>query len=154
MKPDQVNKLLQGLALPFSLKAGMIGKLEFKVNILKMFGASQSTDIAIEELNLIFSPNVSMQSNDEVSSFTQSFSEDEHPSVPYDEYNMYNIFEHQLKVRKKGRIITLDRNMKFAENGETKKEDLSSEKSMIEFLKNLNLKVKKVHIRYEDDTFS
>jgi hypothetical protein len=30
--------------------------------------------------------------------------------VPYDEYNMYNIFEHQLKVRKKGiSLIKLQR---------------------------------------------
>lgn len=61
-----MNKLLQGLALPFSLKAGMIGRLEFKMNILKMFGVSQSTDVKIEELLVILGPNISMQSNDEV----------------------------------------------------------------------------------------
>lgn len=55
------------MALPFSLKAGMIGKLEFKINILKMFGVSQSTEVTIDELLLILGPNISMQSNDEVS---------------------------------------------------------------------------------------
>jgi hypothetical protein len=66
LKPNKANKLLQGLALPFSLKAGMIGKLEFKFNILKMFGNSQSIEVNVDEILVILGPNVAMQSNDEV----------------------------------------------------------------------------------------
>ena len=33
MRPDEVNKILDGLQLPLSLKAGMIGNLQIKVGL-------------------------------------------------------------------------------------------------------------------------
>ena len=95
LKPNKANKLLQSLMIPFALKAGTIGKLELKVSILQMWNGP--VEIAIEDLFIILGPNLNVVSHDD------SFIEENDHTVrePYDDSNMFNIFEHQLKLRRK-----------------------------------------------------
>ena len=32
LRPDEINKLLDGISMPFALKAGMLGNLQLSVN--------------------------------------------------------------------------------------------------------------------------
>jgi len=34
LRPDEINKLLEGLSLPFALKAGMLGNLQLSVSAI------------------------------------------------------------------------------------------------------------------------
>jgi hypothetical protein len=54
-------------------------------------------EVTIEDLFIILGPSVKIVSNDE------SFEAENESSLlqPYDRNNMYNIFEHQLKIKKK-----------------------------------------------------
>jgi hypothetical protein len=54
-------------------------------------------EINIEDLFIILGPNYSIVSNDD--SYIQE--DDKHLNDSYDSSNMFNIFEHQLKLRKK-----------------------------------------------------
>jgi hypothetical protein len=58
-------------------------------------------EVIIEDLFIILGPSVKIVSNDE------SFEADNETSLlqPYDKNNMYNIFEHQLKIKKKSSKI-------------------------------------------------
>lgn len=95
LKPNKANKLLQALMIPFALKAGTIGKLELKVSILQMWNGP--VEIAIDDLFIILGPNLNVVSHDE--SFIE---ENDHThKEPYEDSNMFNIFEHQLKLRRK-----------------------------------------------------
>lgn len=83
--------------VPFGLKAGMITKLQIKVNVLQMW--SGPIEVKIDELFAIVGPNTesSFMSHDD--SYLQE--SDEQLAAPYDPTNMYNIFENQLKLRPK-----------------------------------------------------
>jgi hypothetical protein len=37
IRPDEVNKIIDGLVLPVALKAGMIGNLSIKVSLTSSF---------------------------------------------------------------------------------------------------------------------
>lgn len=54
-------------------------------------------EVYIDELFIILGPNISIVSHDE------SFLEENEETLaePYDESNMYNIFEHQIKLKRK-----------------------------------------------------
>ena len=55
VRPDKVNAILHSLMVPFGLKAGMIGKLQIKVNVLQMW--SGPIEVKIDELFAIVGPN-------------------------------------------------------------------------------------------------
>ena len=74
--------------IPFSLKAGTIGKLELKVSILQMWNGP--VEIAIDDLFIILGPNLNV-----VSHYDSFIDENDHTlREPYDDSNMFNIFEH------------------------------------------------------------
>ena len=58
---------------------------------------SSPVEVSIEDLFIILGPNYSMQSNDD--SYVED--NDQHLNDSYDSSNMFNIFQHQLKLRKK-----------------------------------------------------
>lgn len=96
------------MMLPFALKAGTIGKLELKVpsnlsltqlpqiSLLQMWNGP--LEVSIDDLFIILGPNLNVVSHDE------SYIEEKEDALEesYDDANMFNIFEHQLKLKKKG----------------------------------------------------
>jgi hypothetical protein len=62
---------------------------------MQMWGGSGNIEVVLDDLFLIIGPNLNSVSHDE------SFEQEGTPEGAYDESNMYNIFEHQLKIRKK-----------------------------------------------------
>ena len=92
LKPNKANKFIKSLYIPFALKAGTIGKLDIKISLLSMW--SGPIDLYIEDLFLVLGPNLTVVSNDD------SYEEDD-VREPYDDANMYNIFEHALKLKRK-----------------------------------------------------
>ncbi len=77
---------------------------------------------------------------------------------PYDSSNMYNIFTNQLKLKNKersaaatmGKLILTDSVVLIAKDDKDCSEQ-TMEKSTLEFMRNLKLVVKKLHLRFEDD---
>lgn len=99
MKPNKAEKFLQSMQLPFSLKAGTVGQLELKMNLMSMFSSSQSMHVCLDNVFLIVGPSIRCVSKDD--SYLQ---ESEKELVePYDENNGFNIFTNNLKLRKKQR---------------------------------------------------
>ena len=64
VKPNKANKLLSQMMLPFALKAGMIGRLNLKFNLLSFW--SNPMDVEIDEVLIILGPNMNVISHDEV----------------------------------------------------------------------------------------
>ena len=92
--------------LPVSLKAGMIGNLKIKVNLLPnivQFSLlnlwNNPLELTIDDLFLILGPNLSFLSHDE------SYIADEDLDESYDSTNVFNIFEHELQIKKKTKSI-------------------------------------------------
>ena len=123
-----------------------------QVSILQMWNGP--VEIAIEDLFIILGPNLNVVSHDD------SFIEENDHTVrePYDDSNMFNIFEHQLKLRKKGpsKFSAL---LKILDEEDVKKkiqrqntiEQQQQDKQTFDFIKNMKLKINKLHVRYEDD---
>ena len=96
--------------LPVSLKAGMIGNLQIKVrcflfmliyfqfSILSVW--TNPLELTIDDLYLILGPNLSFVSHDE------SYIADEDLDESYDSTNVFNIFEHELQIKKKLSLIS------------------------------------------------
>jgi len=96
VKPDKASMLLQGLGIPFQLKAGTIGNLQIKLNYFQMFKKSSAPmEIVINDLFVIVGSNMMQRSNDD--SF---FSHTEDLIAPYNEQNMFHIMNNTLTVRR------------------------------------------------------
>lgn len=92
--------------LPIALKAGMIGNLQIKVRMMsilliieKQFSIlsfwSNPLEMTIDDLYIILGPNLNFASHDE------SYIVDDELDASYDSTNMFNIFEHELQIKKK-----------------------------------------------------
>eukprot|EP00347_Sterkiella_histriomuscorum_P010120 403377528 len=145
VKPNKANKFLQSMMVPFALKAGTIGKLQLKISLLQMWNSP--VEIDIDDLFIILGPNYSIVSNED--SYIEE--DDQHLNNSYDESNMFNIFEHQLKLRKKTKDEV---DKKKPIKRQNTQEQQQWEKQTFDFIKNLKLKINKVHVRYEDDCFN
>jgi len=66
-----------------------------KVSLLQMWGGP--VEILVEDLFIVLGPNIAVVSHDE--SYIDHTAENLNES--YDSSNMFNIFEHQLKLRRK-----------------------------------------------------
>lgn len=98
IKPNKAEKLLQSLSMPFSLKAGTVGSLELKLNLMSMFSSDvNSMDITLDEVFFIMGPSMRVVSKDD--SYLKET--DQEMLEPYDENNGFNIFTNNLKLRKK-----------------------------------------------------
>jgi hypothetical protein len=75
LKPAKAEKILEALGVPFSLKAGMIGRLELKMNLLsgaiKWIATSDSQTIRIKLSNVFFIFGASMKNNSKDDSFIE-----------------------------------------------------------------------------------
>ena len=102
IKPTKAEKLMQSLSLPFSLKAGTVGSLEIKLNLMSRMFSSDSAnkmEITLDNAFFIIGPSMRVQSRDE--SYLQ---ETELEMIyPYDDNNAFNIFHNNLKLRKKSK---------------------------------------------------
>lgn len=98
MKPNKAEKLLQSIQMPFSLKAGTVGQLELKMNLMSMFSSSSnSMHVCLDNVFLILGPSIRSVSKDD-----SYLKESEKELVEaYDENNGFNIFTNNLKLRKK-----------------------------------------------------
>ena len=93
MRPDETNKLIDGLMLPIAIKAGMIGSMQINFSLISLW--TSPIEVVIDDLNIILGPNLSFVSHDEVryhQSNCQSYIEDEDMDDSYDSTNVYNIF--------------------------------------------------------------
>jgi hypothetical protein len=102
--------------------------------------SSSAVELTIQDLYLILGPNLSQRSRDE-SFYTEEIADE--LLLPYDEANMFNIFVNELQVKKKP-------NAKFSaqpDNNRVSEDTLAH-------LRSLNIVVKRLHIRYEDDYYS
>ena len=67
IKPNKAEKLMKSLALPFSLKAGTVGVLEIKLNLMsRMFSKDASSmQISLDNAFFIIGPSMRVLSKDE-----------------------------------------------------------------------------------------
>ena len=98
IKPNKAEKFLKSLQLPFQLKAGTIGQLELKLNLMSMFSSDAgSMNITLDNVFFILGPSLRTISKDD--SYLQESEQEMLES--YDENNAFNIFSNNLKLRKK-----------------------------------------------------
>lgn len=75
LKPSKAEKILESMGVPFSLKAGMIGRLELKMNLLsgaiKFLASNDQQEIRIKLSNVYFIFGASMKSNSNNDSFIE-----------------------------------------------------------------------------------
>lgn len=112
VKPDKASELMYGLGMPFQLKAGTIGNLKIQIKSYMGLFSSQPnlpTIWTIKDLFVIIGPSMAFRSDDE--DFIPAH---EDLITPYDESNMYNIFQNTLSVkgprastRNTGKILNL-----------------------------------------------
>ena len=109
IKPNKAEKFLQSMQMPFSLKAGTIGSLELKMNLLSIFSKdSNSMNVILDNVFFIVGPSIRVVSKDD-SYLKES---DKELLELYDENNGFNIFSNNLKLRKKQRTNEPDPNVK------------------------------------------
>ena len=66
IKPNKAEKFLQSLQMPFSLKAGTIGQLEVKMNLMSMFSKdANSMHVSLDNAFFILGPTMRHVSNDD-----------------------------------------------------------------------------------------
>eukprot|EP00347_Sterkiella_histriomuscorum_P022380 403330690 len=130
IRPDEANRLIDGLMLPFSILSVWSNPLE----------------LTIDDLYLILGPNMSFVSHDE------SYIADEELDESYDSTNVFNIFEHELQIKKKTKNKASSQNQQKQQNQEENDDSLRSNFNSL--MKNLKLSIKNLHIRFEDDYFS
>lgn len=103
LQPDKAEAILESLGVPFGLKAGMIGRLELKMNLLtgaiKFFANNDTQTISVKLSDVYFVFGGSMKNNSHDDSFIEETEEEK--LEPYDENNCFNIFNNNLKLRKK-----------------------------------------------------
>ena len=69
LRPDKLSEVMAVIGLPFMLKAGMISRLELKLNYFKMMGGMNlfgsdddgQAEVFIEDFFLILAPNTSQR---------------------------------------------------------------------------------------------
>ena len=117
---------MQSLALPFSLKAGTVGVLEIKLNLMsRMFskGSANAMQISLDNAFFIIGPSMRVQSRDE--SYLQE--NEQEMLYPYDDNNAFNIFQNNLKLRKKPRNTDQEASKSAESNKESSKPGMSDE---------------------------
>ncbi len=64
IRPDKINEIFEEQKAPFSLKAGMIGSLNFKMSIFSYF--SNALQFHAEDILFIIGPNISHMGKESV----------------------------------------------------------------------------------------
>ena len=143
-RPDKVNALVEKMQLPISIKAGMIGSLELRFSLISWWNSPLR--VAVDDLLFIVGPSLQDVSNPE------SFEEDS-PHAPYSEDNMLSIFDGQLRLSKRPKDFA--RIEEALRRQEALLEKMAKDvEERIKTFGSLELDVKRIHIRYEDDFFA
>lgn len=136
VRPNKINELLNAAAAPFSLKAGMIGKLCLQYNLLSFL--SNPFTVSVADLQVILGPNTSLVSERELgASLDESYELD----------NCFNIFTHNIRFK-------LDPKKREDKSKNQDSEEASASGYETNIMKNLRFTINGLHIRYEDDFFS
>uniref|UniRef100_A0A671TE89 Vacuolar protein sorting 13 homolog A n=1 Tax=Sinocyclocheilus anshuiensis TaxID=1608454 RepID=A0A671TE89_9TELE len=113
------------LDIPFKVKAGHIGRLELKIPWKNLY--TQSVEATLDEVFLLIVPTA---------------------SIKYDAEKE----ERQLQEARQRELQRIEETkQKAAEKGAAEKQDTFVEKLVTQVIKNLQVKISNIHVRYEDD---
>jgi hypothetical protein len=143
LKPNRVNSLLMSLGMPFSLKAGLIGNLQLKYHYISW--SSKPMDVLIDELFLVLGP-VLLKSQEASLARIDTYASDEEDLDPF-----AGPFSHLNLSRDSESTDDTDNTVVLPPKAD--EEEGVLQKYFTKVLKNLTLTVKKLHIRYEDETY-
>ncbi|XP_067839210.1 vacuolar protein sorting-associated protein 13A isoform X2 [Heptranchias perlo] len=118
---------LSELNVPFKVKAGHIGKLELKIPWQNLYG--QAVEATLDGIYLLIVPCA---------------------SVKYDA-EKEELQLQEIKQRELQRIEEAKQKVANKENPKEEKQDTFIEKLVTQVIKNLQVKITNIHIRYEDD---
>ncbi|KAB5567777.1 hypothetical protein PHYPO_G00236760 [Pangasianodon hypophthalmus] len=117
---------LSQLDIPFKVKAGHIGRLELKIPWKNLY--TQSVEATLDEVYLLIVPTASIKYDAE---------KEEKQLQEARQRELQRIEETKLKAAEQ-------------ENPKTEKQDTFVEKLVTQVIKNLQVKISNIHIRYED----
>uniref|UniRef100_A0A8C1Q848 Vacuolar protein sorting 13 homolog A n=1 Tax=Cyprinus carpio TaxID=7962 RepID=A0A8C1Q848_CYPCA len=116
---------LSQLDIPFKVRAGHIGRLELKIPWKNLY--TQSVEATLDEVFLLIVPTA---------------------SIKYDAEKE----ERQLQEAQQRELQRIEETkQKAAEKGAAEKQDTFVEKLVTQVIKNLQVKISNIHVRYEDD---
>uniref|UniRef100_UPI00398E4939 intermembrane lipid transfer protein VPS13A isoform X2 n=1 Tax=Pristiophorus japonicus TaxID=55135 RepID=UPI00398E4939 len=118
---------LRELNVPFKIKAGHIGKLELKIPWNNLYG--QAVEAVLDGIYLLIVPCASIEYDAEK-----------------EELQLQEIKQRELQ-----RIEEAKQKVDDKENPKDEKQDTFIEKLVTQVIKNLQVKITNIHIRYEDD---
>ncbi|XP_066567209.1 intermembrane lipid transfer protein VPS13A isoform X2 [Amia ocellicauda] len=124
---DIKENALSQLDIPFKVRAGHIGKLELKIPWKNLY--TQSVEATLDEVYLLIVPTASIKYDAE---------KEEKQLQEARQRELQRIEETKLKAAEK-------------ENQTIEKQDTFVEKLVTQVIKNLQVKISNIHIRYEDD---
>ncbi|XP_058245185.1 vacuolar protein sorting-associated protein 13A isoform X2 [Hemibagrus wyckioides] len=117
---------LSQLDIPFKVKAGHIGRLELKIPWKNLY--TQSVEATLDEVYLLIVPTASIKYDAE---------KEEKQLQEARQRELQRIEETKLKAAEQ-------------ENPKTEKQDTFVEKLVTQVIKNLQVKISNIHVRYED----
>jgi len=153
IKPDYINNGLDEINFPFWLKAGLISKMNISGSLMNFIGETP-IEVNIEEINIIISPSYKWIIQNLESFISENLEEMKSEYIPY-RYNPFNIFN-----KKRNDSDSPLYTNEFIEEIFKDKTKISNFLNIILFIcfkyyysQNfpLKLKLKDIHIRFEDD---
>ncbi|XP_043819430.1 vacuolar protein sorting-associated protein 13A isoform X1 [Dromiciops gliroides] len=118
---------LSELDVPFKVKAGHIGKLDLVIPWTNLY--TQPVEAVLDGIYLLIVPSTTLK----------------YDAEKEEKYHL------DLKLRELKRIEDAKQKMANKENPQQEKQDTFSEKLIAQIIKNLQLKISNIHVRYEDD---
>uniref|UniRef100_A0A8B9KVP3 Vacuolar protein sorting 13 homolog A n=1 Tax=Astyanax mexicanus TaxID=7994 RepID=A0A8B9KVP3_ASTMX len=118
---------LSQLDIPFKVRAGHIGRLELKIPWKNLY--TQSVEATLDEVYLLIVPTA---------------------SIKYDAEKEEKQLQ-EARQRELQRIEETKQKAAQQENPKTEKQDTFVEKLVTQVIKNLQVKISNIHVRYEDD---
>ncbi|XP_076846491.1 intermembrane lipid transfer protein VPS13A isoform X2 [Brachyhypopomus gauderio] len=118
---------LSQLDIPFKVRAGHIGRLELKIPWKNLY--TQSVEATLDEVYLLIVPTA---------------------SIKYDAEKEEKQIQ-EARQRELQRIEETKQKAAEQENPKTEKQDTFVEKLVTQVIKNLQVKISNIHVRYEDD---
>jgi hypothetical protein len=150
-KPTKVNELFLKNQIPFYLKCGLISRLQVKFNYRTLLTAP--IDVSIHELFLVFGP-ILIDSSDAFFAKLEALDVPDsgqfaNLSVIYDDSAFESSPGSPLKSHNSSIII---QSLQGIEDSQPKSQSFIT-RYLMTLVKNLNIKVEQVHIRFEDEIY-
>uniref|UniRef100_A0AAY5F2Q5 Vacuolar protein sorting 13 homolog A n=1 Tax=Electrophorus electricus TaxID=8005 RepID=A0AAY5F2Q5_ELEEL len=121
------GKVFSQLDIPFKVRAGHIGRLELKIPWKNLY--TQSVEATLDDVYLLIVPTA---------------------SIKYDAEKEEKQLQ-EARQRELQRIEETKQKAAERENPKTEKQDTFVEKLVTQVIKNLQVKISNIHVRYEDD---